>query len=47
MLEKKIAYYTRKVAEYGCIPINKRNKYRHSRLLVYKKILNNKIKGGS
>lgn len=40
MIDKRISYYTRKVAEYGKVPILKRNCYRYERLLLYKKLLN-------
>ncbi|MBP2079633.1 hypothetical protein J2Z64_003932 [Oceanobacillus polygoni] len=45
MLDKKIAYYLKKVAEYTSIhPSKKRKSNRHERLLLYKKILHEKIK---
>jgi len=41
MLEKRIAFYTRKVAAYGAIHVSKgRNKYRYNRLMQYKQRLN-------
>jgi len=41
MLEKRISYYTRKVAEYGAIHVSKRrNSYRYDRLMQYKQQLN-------
>ncbi len=41
MIEKRISYYTRKVAEYGSIHVSKRrNKYRHDRLMNYKRKIN-------
>jgi len=41
MLEKRIEYYTRKVAEYGAIHVTKRrNSYRYDRLIHYKQRLN-------
>jgi len=43
MIDKRIAYYTRKVAEAGDRK-RKFNKYRHDRLLTYKNILDRKIK---
>lgn len=44
MLEKRIAYYTRKVAEYGSTHFTKRrNRYRNERILLYKELLNKKI----
>lgn len=44
MLDKKISYYTRKVAEYGRVPnTEKKNQYRFNRLLVYKKLLNKEL----
>lgn len=44
MLDKKIAYYLKKVAEFTSIhPSKKRNSYRHERLLHYKKLLHEKI----
>lgn len=44
MLEKRIAYYTKKVAEYGSIHFTKRrNPYREERILLYKELLNKKI----
>jgi len=43
VLEKRIAYYTKKVAEYGSIHFTKRrNPYRHERLFLYKELLNKK-----
>lgn len=37
MIEKRIAYYTRKVAEFGEIhPSKRRNPYRYSRLEYYR-----------
>lgn len=36
-MEKRISYYTRKVAEYGAIHVTKRsNKFRKERLIQYK-----------
>lgn len=44
MIDKRIAYYTRKVAEFGAVHITKRrNKYRANRLLAYKKLLHQEI----
>lgn len=47
MLDKRIAYYTKKVADFGSIyPSKRRNPYRHERLLlykIYKKLLHEKI----
>lgn len=44
VLEKRIAYYTKKVAEYGSIHFTKRrNPYREERILLYKELLNKKI----
>ncbi|GIP64545.1 hypothetical protein J32TS6_31000 [Virgibacillus pantothenticus] len=44
MLDKRIAYYTKKVADFGSIhPSKRRNPYRHERLLLYKKLLHEKI----
>lgn len=40
MIDKRISYYTRKVAEYGKVPIFKKNRYRYERLLLYKKLMN-------
>lgn len=40
-LEKRLAYYSRKVAEYGSIHVTKRrNQYRYDRLIQYKERLN-------
>lgn len=37
----RIAYYTRKVAEYGATHISQgRNQYRYDRLMAYKRRLN-------
>lgn len=44
-MEKRISYYTRKVAEYGAIHFSKRrNPYRYKRLMQYKQLLNEQIK---
>ncbi len=44
MIEKRIAYYTRKVSEYGVTHISKnRNKYRADRLTRYKKLMHERI----
>lgn len=44
MIEHRIAYYTRKVAEFGAIHITKkRNPYRDDRLMAYKKLMHNQI----
>lgn len=44
MMEKRIAYYTRKVTEYGAVHISKRrNKNRVDRLLKYKKTMIERI----
>ena len=44
LLDKRIAYYTKKVADYGSIhPSKRRNSFRHERLLLYKKLLHEKI----
>lgn len=44
-LDARIAYYTRKVAEYGAIhPSNPHNPYRYERLANYKRELNRRIK---
>jgi len=37
-MDKRISYYTRKVAEYGRQP--RRNQYRYERLIQYKQRLN-------
>lgn len=43
-LDARIAYYTRKVAEYTAIhPSKPRNRYRADRLLGYKKSLHRRI----
>ncbi len=41
----RIAYYTRKVAEYGR-PGSRRNRYRHGRLTAYKRALNARLTEG-
>lgn len=47
MIDKRIAYYTRKVAEFGAVHItNRRNQYRQERLLAYKKLLHQQIQAG-
>lgn len=44
-LDARIAYYTRKVAEYGAAHPNKEpNPYRFERLIAYKKELDRRIK---
>jgi len=44
-LDARIAYYTKKVAEYVAIhPSNPRNPYRYERLVNYKRELNRRIK---
>jgi len=41
MLERRIAYYSRKVRDYGAIHVTKRrNSYRYDRLMQYKTRLN-------
>ncbi len=46
MIEKRIAYYARKVSEYGATHISKnRNKYRADRLTRYKKMMHEGIEG--
>jgi hypothetical protein len=46
---KHIAYYTKKVAQEGAKArptfTGTRNSYRHNRLLLYKRMLNEMIKG--
>lgn len=37
-MDKRISYYTKKVAQYGRQP--RRNKYRYERLMQYKQRLN-------
>jgi len=40
-VEKRIEFYTRKVAEYGAKHVtNRRNSYRYDRLIQYKQRLN-------
>ncbi|GIO18106.1 hypothetical protein J18TS1_12060 [Oceanobacillus oncorhynchi subsp. incaldanensis] len=44
MLPKRIAYYTKKVAQFGAIhPSKHRNPYRHNRLMLYKKLMHEQI----
>lgn len=44
MIEKRIAYYARKVSEYGATYISKnRNNYRADRLMLYKKLMHERI----
>ncbi|CEG29600.1 hypothetical protein [Bacillus sp. B-jedd] len=47
VLDRRIAFYTRKVADYGSIHPSKvrpaRHKHRHSRLMCYKALLFNQI----
>ncbi len=44
MIEKRIAYYARKVSEYGANHISKgRNKHRADRLVKYKKMMHEGI----
>lgn len=44
MNDKRISYYTRKVAEYGSIHVTeKRNPYRFDRLMKYKKLMHDNI----
>lgn len=43
-MDKRIAYYTKKVAEYGAIHHSKhRNPYRADRLLKYRKMMHERI----
>lgn len=44
MIGKRIAFYTKKVAEYASIHVSKRkNPYRYKRLLLYKELMHEKI----
>jgi len=39
-MDKRISYYTRKVAEFGAVHVSKkRNQYRYDRLMNYKRRL--------
>ena len=43
-MDKRIAYYTRKVAEYGATHKQaNRNQYRHDRLMAYKAEMHRRI----
>jgi len=43
-MDKRIAYYTRKVAEWGAVHHTKRkNPYRYDRLMKYKKLMHQKL----
>lgn len=46
MLEKRIEYYAKKVAEYGQTHVSKRwRQYRYERLMQYKQRLDELVKG--
>lgn len=44
MLVERIAYYTKKLAQFTAIhPSKPRNPYRHDRLMLYKKLMHEQI----